>query len=190
MHLRDAKSRNSLRRDREDALVFGGCLTALWLLLGLLNYIFFGAFRALPWKRIEQLRSKDEGATGACPVVVLLRTCVDHYLGNCNQHIRYRPRRPRPRRRCHRGLASSCSDDWLLFGLPIIGWTGCGLSQAAPNLAGASLLIMTKPLLAILLLLPLVALGEDEALFYLLLRYRLLLRNHQIDRCDAGWRGR
>lgn len=27
---------------------------AVWLLLGLLNYIFFGAFRALPWKRIEQ----------------------------------------------------------------------------------------------------------------------------------------
>ena len=51
---------NRDKRNADEGLIIIGTFgTGVWLLLGLLNYIFFGAFRALPWKRIEQ--AEDEG---------------------------------------------------------------------------------------------------------------------------------
>ena len=49
--LQDAESERRLRRGNDNALVAGASSAVVWLLLGLLNYIFFGAFRALPWKQ-------------------------------------------------------------------------------------------------------------------------------------------
>jgi len=47
-----------INRDKRNAgeglIIIGTFGTGVWLLLGLLNYIFFGAFRALPWKSPEQ----------------------------------------------------------------------------------------------------------------------------------------
>ena len=40
------------RNADEGLMIIGTFGTAVWLLLGLLNYIFFGAFRALPWKKV------------------------------------------------------------------------------------------------------------------------------------------
>lgn len=52
-----------INRDQRNAdeglIIIGASSTGVWLLLGLLNYIFFGAFRALPWKRIEQAEDDD-----------------------------------------------------------------------------------------------------------------------------------
>ena len=50
--LQDAESERRLRRGNDNALVAGASSAVVWLLLGLLNYIFFGAFRALPWKQV------------------------------------------------------------------------------------------------------------------------------------------
>ena len=52
--LRDAESKRRLRWGNGFALTISASSTAAWLMLGGLNYIFFGAFRALPWKRLEQ----------------------------------------------------------------------------------------------------------------------------------------
>jgi len=49
--LLDADSKRQLRRGNISALTIGSFSTAAWLMLGGLNYIFFGAFRPLPWKQ-------------------------------------------------------------------------------------------------------------------------------------------
>ena len=51
---------NRDKRNADEGLIIIGTFgTGVWLLLGLLNYIFFGGFRALPWKRLEL--AEDEG---------------------------------------------------------------------------------------------------------------------------------
>ena len=50
--LQDAESKRRLRWANRFALTIGTSSTSAWLMLGGLNYIFFGAFRALPWKQV------------------------------------------------------------------------------------------------------------------------------------------
>ena len=50
--LQDAESKRRLRWGNGFALTIGASSTAVWLMLGGLNYVFFGAFRALPLKQV------------------------------------------------------------------------------------------------------------------------------------------
>ena len=49
--VQDAESERRLRRGNDNALVAGASSAVVWLLLGVVNYILFGAFRASPWKQ-------------------------------------------------------------------------------------------------------------------------------------------
>lgn len=41
--------------DWNDPVIIGGVLLFPWLILGIINYIWVGSFRVVPWKRVTQI---------------------------------------------------------------------------------------------------------------------------------------